>query len=295
VYDCHVVDAPRPQRGPRSESRESVELQTLRVTHPELGEAIDLQLEILELYRRVQGRVPVPWIDISTTHVTEHAAIGRPLVAFEAVPIELTDLRLLVRQAAEAMRRHGILDDDDYARVQALGRDIGLLVAVGNWYRTTSEQHVTTREASSEPESDDPTLGQVLTVAMRPFLSRCAEVVQQRQELALWTCGHCAVCGGDPDFSAITATGERLLICGRCGLQWRFDPDTCPFCRNDDRSRISSFGTPDGRYRLEACEVCHRYVKAYDARRGGRPVMPLVDTVATLTLDAAAMQRGYAG
>jgi hypothetical protein len=293
VYDCAVVDAPRP-RSPRSESREVVELQSLRRAHPELGEAIDLQIEILELYRRVQGRVPVPWIEISTSHVTEHAATGQPLVAFEAIPIELTDLRLLVRQTAETMRRHGAIDDQDYARVQALGRDIGLLVAVGRWYRQTSEQHVTTR-SSEEVDDDDPTLGQVLTVAMRPFLSRCAEVVQQRAELASWTCGHCAVCGADPDLSVLTASGERLLICGRCGLQWRFDPPTCPFCRNADPSRLSSFATPEGPYRVDACEVCHRYLKAYDARRANRPVMPIVDSVATLMLDAAALQRGYAG
>ncbi len=272
-----------------------VELKTLRVSHPELGEAIDLQIEILELYRRVQGRVPVPWIDISTAHVTEHASTGQPLVAFEAIPIELTDLRLLVRQTAEAMRRHGLLDDDEYARVQALGRDIGLLVAVGNWYRATSEQHMTSRVSPGDPNGNDPTLGQVLTLAMRPFLSRCAEVVQQRPELALWTCGHCAVCGGDPDFSVIGEGGERQMICGRCGLQWRFAAASCPFCKNDDASRISSFATPDGRYRVEACETCHRYVKAYDARRANRPVMPVVDSIATLMLDAAAIQRGYAG
>jgi formate dehydrogenase maturation protein FdhE len=42
-----------------------------------------------------------------------------------------------------------------------------------------------------------------------------------------------------------------------------------------------------------ACDVCHRYLKAYDGRRASRPVMPIVDAVATLPLDAAAMQRGY--
>jgi hypothetical protein len=294
VYDRGVVDAPRPTRGPRSESRETAELRTLRTAHPELGEAIDLQLEILELYRRVQGRVPVPWIDISTAHVTEHAATGQPLVAFEAIPIELTDLRLLVRQSAETMRRHGVIDDDDYARVQAIGRDMGLLIAVGDWYRSTSQQHVTT-PPHADADEDDPTLGQVLTVAMRPFLSRCAEVVQQRPELSLWTCGHCAVCGGDPELSVLTSSGERLLICGRCGLQWHFDAPTCPYCRNSDPTRISSFAMPGGPYRVDACEVCQRYVKAFDAKKSSRPVMPVVDSVATLMLDAAALQRGYAG
>jgi len=34
-------------------------------------------------------------------------------------------------------------------------------------------------------------------------------------------------------------------------------------------------------------------LKAFDARRASRPVMPVVDAVATLPLDAAAMQKGY--
>lgn len=293
MYDCDVVETARPQRSPRTESREVVELQSLRTTHPELGDAIALQIEILELYRRVQGRVPVPWFEISTDHVSNHAADGRPLVTFEVIPIELTDLRLLVRQTAETMHRHGVLDRDDYDRVQALGRDMGLLVAVGAWYRAAAEQHLTSR-SGAPPEDTDPMLGQVFTLALRPFLSRCAEVVQQRPELASWTCGHCAVCGGDPDLAVLTTAGERLLICGRCGLQWGFDPHTCPYCGNNERTRHSSFATPDGRYRVEACEACRRYVKAYDARRATRPVMPMVDSVATLMLDAAAIQRGYA-
>jgi formate dehydrogenase maturation protein FdhE len=43
------------------------------------------------------------------------------------------------------------------------------------------------------------------------------------------------------------------------------------------------------------CNACRKYLKAYDARGAGRPVMPLVDTIATLPLDAAAIQRGYDG
>lgn len=294
MYDCHVVDTARPPRSPRHEPREITELQALRTAHPELREAIDLQIEMLELYRRVQGRVSVPWFELSAEHVARHADEGRPLVSFETIPIELTDLRLLVRQTAEAMHRHGVLDRGDYDRVQALGRDMGLLVAVGNWYRTTSMQYARTSGLPSDDETD-PALAQVFTLALRPFLSRCAEVVQQRQELASWTCAHCAVCGGDPDFSTLAPSGERALICGRCGLQWSFDPATCPFCANQDRSQHSSFATPDGRYRVEACNACRRYLKVYDVKRGPRPVLPMVDTVATLMLDAAAIQRGYSG
>ena len=74
-----------------------------------------------------------------------------------------------------------------------------------------------------------------------------------------------------------------------------YGPLTCPFCANDDRSLVTSFATRDGRYRVYGCDVCRRYLKAYDARNAARPVMVAVDSIATLPLDAAAMQRGYVG
>jgi formate dehydrogenase maturation protein FdhE len=46
-------------------------------------------------------------------------------------------------------------------------------------------------------------------------------------------------------------------------------------------------------YRVYGCDACQRYLKACDSRRTSRPVMPLVDGVATLPLDAAAIARGY--
>jgi FdhE protein len=118
-------------------------------------------------------------------------------------------------------------------------------------------------------------------------------VLQQRPELGGWTHPHCGLCGGEPEFAVITPAAERHLICGRCALRWKFEPLTCPYCRNADRSRITSFATTDGQYRVYACDQCRRYLKAYDGRRATRPVMPMVDTVATLPLDAAAMQKGY--
>jgi formate dehydrogenase maturation protein FdhE len=101
------------------------------------------------------------------------------------------------------------------------------------------------------------------------------------------------LCGAEPDLAVITPAAERHLICSRCALRWKFEPLTCPYCRNSDRSRITSFATPDGQYRVYACDACHRYLKAYDGRHATRPVMPMVDSIATLPLDAYAMQRGY--
>ena len=128
---------------------------------------------------------------------------------------------------------------------------------------------------------------------MRPVLTRSAEAIMARTDFTGWTLHICPLCGGEPDLAVITPAAERLLICGRCAARWRFDQISCPFCLNEDRSKITSLASRDGRYRISACDVCNRYIKAYDARRAARPVMPVVDSVATLPLDAAAVQRGY--
>lgn len=298
MYDFRVTDqGGRPARPARSESREATALRAIKQDHPELGGAVDMHLELVELYRRVQGRVPLPSLEISADILTRHAAEARPLLRFEDIPLDLTELRLLVRQIADILRRHGALDDADYQRVQTLGRDMKLLAAAGDWYRSTAESHAVASVGAAPVHevatAEDPVVGQVLALAMRPFLSRCAEVLQQRPELASWTHPHCGLCGGEPEFAVITPAAERHLICGRCALRWKYEPLTCPYCGNADRSRITSFATTDGQYRVYACDQCRRYLKAYDGRRGTRPVMPMVDTVATLPLDAAAMQRGY--
>lgn len=290
-----VDPTPRPPRPSRSDSREAIELRALKERQPELADAINMQLELLEVQRRVQGRIPIPHLDISPDIITRHQAEAKPLLRFEDIPLELSDLRLVVRQTTDIMRRFDALDDADYQHVQNLGRDMTLVDVIGRWYRASAEKHSAPigAGAAPAPPAESGMLDQVLTLAMRPFLWRCAEVLQQRAELALWTHAHCALCGGEPDFSVITPAAERHLICGRCGLRWKFEPLTCPYCRNSDRSRITSFATTDGQYRVYACDVCTRYLKSYDGRRAARPVMPAVDTIATLPLDAAAIQRGY--
>ena len=97
-------------------------------------------------------------------------------------------------------------------------------------------------------------------------------------------------CGGE---RTPYITPRPRLSFARCTLRWRFDQLACPFCLNADRTRLTSFATRDGMYRLTGCDACQRYLKAFDGRSGSRQVMPAVDAIATLPLDAAAVQRGY--
>jgi hypothetical protein len=285
----------RPPRAPRAETREVVELKALRAAQPELATAVDLQLAIVEMHRRVQGRVPLPWIQADASWLQSQQAAGRPLVRFGDIPLDWTDFRLTVRQTVDILRRHEALEPGDYEKIVAMGRDGGILEPlVRTWYEATSGvDGANPRDRA--PDDAPAALDQVLVLALRPFLGRCAEVMMQRVDLSSWNHGHCPFCGWEPDFAVIMPSADRRLICGRCLAHWTFPPLTCPFCVNDNNALITSFATRDGLYRVYACDVCRRYLKAYDARHASRPVMVSVDTIATLPLDAAAMQRGYIG
>jgi transcriptional regulator NrdR family protein len=286
------VTTDRPPRPSRPESREVIELKQLKLAQPELAPAIDMQIALVEMQRRVQSRVPLPWIHTEPDWVRTQYAAGRPVVRFGDIPLDWTDFRLTLRQTSDILRRFETLEQADYDQIVALGRDGGLEPLVKRWYEATSGVDGAD-PLTRAPEGAPTSLDQVLVIALRPFLARCAEVLMQRPDLPDWAHGHCPFCGWEPDFAVIMPNASRRLICGRCVAQWSFGPLTCPFCSNDDRALVTSFATRDGRYRVYACDVCHRYLKAYDARNASRPVMVAVDTIATLPLDAAAMQRGY--
>lgn len=286
---------PEPRSRPqRAEPREILELRELKTRHPELGEAADLQIALLELQRRVLARAPMPWVEVPPEWLQQQAQ-GHPLLRFEDIPLDPTDFRLVFRQTADVLRRFGVLETADHQGLQAMSRDgHALEPLVRRWFEQLAAPE---RVGDSAPPLNvsPEALDQVLTQAMRPFLERCAGVVQQRIDFDAWHHAHCPLCGGPPEFAVLTSAGDRLLICGRCTARWRFDPAACPFCHNDDRSLLPSFASGDRVYRLYACDVCRRYLKAYDARLGHRPVMLAVDATATLLLDVEAMKRGYQG
>ena len=282
----------RPPRPQRADTREVAELKLLKAAQPELSSAIDMQLALVEMQRRVQGRVPLPWIDVDAEWLKAQQTAGKPLIRFGDIPLDWTDFRLTFRQTADILQRFEALERDDYDAIVAVGREgKAIEPLVKSWYERTSGHDTSAAPPSSVPASVD----HVLLLALRPFLARSAEALNERIDVSSWKHGHCPFCGWEPDFAVITPSADRRLVCGRCVAQWTFAPLTCPFCANDDRALITSFATRDGKYRVYGCDVCRRYLKAYDARNAARPVLVAVDTIATLPLDAAAIQRGYLG
>ena len=292
-YNPRVSD--RPPRPVRSEPREIVELRQLKTDQPELADAVDMQIALVEAQRRIQARVPLPRLQPTAEWLTSQREAGRPAVRFEDIPLDWSDFRLLLRQTADVLARFQTIDRADHEQIVALTRDGHRLEPlVINWYLATSKVDPS-QQPPRLPADAPEAVEQALLLAIRPFLLRCAESLLQRPEFVEWHHRTCPICGWEPDFAVVLATGERKLVCGRCVAQWTCGSHTCPYCGNDERTRVTSFATRDGRYRVYACDVCRRYLKALDGRNVPRPLLIAVDSIATLPLDAAAMSKGYSG
>lgn len=128
--------------------------------------------------------------------------------------------------------------------------------------------------------------------------ARAAIATPTRDE---WTGSACPACGGLSQVSVIAEeSGEfmggspRSLVCGRCAGWWTFPRALCTWCGEGDPRRLPSF-VPDQRkaVRIDGCETCSTYVKTFDLREaGGIELVPLVDDVATVSLDLWANDQG---
>jgi FdhE protein len=284
-----VTEPTRP-RLERQDPPDIAALKRLKQEQPELAGAVDMQIELVMLLRRTQARLTTPWANDDPIRVQAHLAAGRPLLRLEDVAFDWVALRVLFRQIADVLGRFDIVEGADHAALLALARD-GRPSAedVAEWFAARQPGHAPSASPSRLGDSGT----EVLTLAARPFLERAASAVRARLDLAAWHQPYCPLCGASPEMSSYTAAGDRRLHCGACGTAWEFDAGTCPSCGDRDPGRRVSYGSPDGRYRLVACTACRRYLKGVDGRRMERPLMLDVDGIATLRLDAAAVQKGF--
>src|SRR4029450_2311217 len=149
--------------------------------------AVDLQIELLQLQRRVQTRVSLPSIKLDRDYLNEQLATP-PLLRFEHRPRGGGDVRFVLRTTASAMRTHEALDAADFRRVEALCRDADrLLAGVKSWYEAAGNG------ASLHP--DGAGLETVLLQALRPFLTKSADAIMAKTDLAGWAHGTCPLCG----------------------------------------------------------------------------------------------------
>jgi Protein involved in formate dehydrogenase formation len=127
----------------------------------------------------------------------------------------------------------------------------------------------------------------------------------------------CPRCGGPPQLSYVASTGEALvsgqrsLLCARCGASWACSRSTCPACEGTADGQLTVYAERfegavapgngneeehDGRalfphMRIAGCTTCRRYLIEIDMERDARAV-PEVDELTAIPLDLYAADHG---
>lgn len=129
------------------------------------------------------------------------------------------------------------------------------------------------------------------------FLARHRIALQGRGS----TKGGCPFCGAPPQ-TAILQSGpagaggegaKRFLVCSLCCTNWPINRCSCARCQEVDPHKLPYYQSESlPTVRIETCDTCKHYIKEIDLTKDTRAV-PLVEEIATPTLDLWAHENGY--
>jgi FdhE protein len=117
------------------------------------------------------------------------------------------------------------------------------------------------------------------------------------QPLAALTAGACPSCAGLPVLGVFREEGhgaQRSLVCPLCLAERTFLRVVCPACGEQAFESLPVYTADQfGHVRIDACDACRRYLKTIDLTKDGLAV-PIVDDLASVTMDLWAREQGYA-
>jgi FdhE protein len=144
--------------------------------------------------------------------------------------------------------------------------------------------------------ADAEALQAVIALLPLPFLHACSRRWASSISES-WVEGYCPVCGAWPAFAEVRGIERsRFFRCGRCGGAWHARCLHCPYCALSDHDALVSL-VPEkgGSYGvIDACKRCLGYVKTFTRLQGCPPDTVMLDDLASVDLDVAAVALGYA-
>jgi formate dehydrogenase accessory protein FdhE len=106
----------------------------------------------------------------------------------------------------------------------------------------------------------------------------------------------CPFCNALPVVGVLREEGhgaKRSLVCSLCLIEQPYLRGVCPSCGEQQFDALPVYTAGEFEHlRIEACDQCHRYLKTIDLTRDGLAI-PLVDDIASVSLDLWARDRGY--
>jgi FdhE protein len=216
---------------------------------------------------------------------------GLPLLAGATVSVDARSVSRLLKQLVRVAARAGT---SQLASLEAaLTRDVDVvkLFNASLWQDTRSIATL----AALTPAHPDAFQAVVALLAV-PFLHACNRLWAEAIPEA-WIHGYCPVCGSWPAFAEVRGIERRRYYrCGRCGGEWHASALSCPYCATIDHQDLVALVPANGsgsRGAIDACTRCLGYVKTFTTLQGCSPDAVMLEDLATVALDVAALEHGY--
>jgi FdhE protein len=258
-------------------------LQELRREHPEWAPWLAVVDEILSEAARSNWDAVVP-----TRTEAPHGKI--PLLAGTNLTLERNSVRGLLERLIRVASRTGT---PKMASLKAAAR--ADLDAIALFTAALSQDRHAIKELSAMPGIDGEAFQAVAALVAVPFLQAC----NRRWSASIpesWMEGYCPVCGAWPSFAEVRGIERsRYFRCGRCGGEWQAHCLFCPYCSITDHEQLVSL-IPEKTGPssiIEACKRCLGYVKTFTTLQRTAPLNVMLEDLASVALDVAAVDQGY--
>jgi FdhE protein len=221
---------------------------------------------------------------------TGQAAV--PLLAGTAISVDAASVNRLLKQLVRVAARGGTPKLATLDRARATDLDgIRLFTA------SLSQDTDYVRNVASSVGTDPDAFHALVALLAVPFLQACNRL-WSRAVPESWVEGYCPVCGSWPAFAEVRGIERsRYLRCGRCGGERHAQALSCPYCETRDHNDLLALvpgGGIGARGAIDACTRCRGYVKTFTTLQGCAPGAVMLEDLATVALDVAALEQGYA-
>jgi FdhE protein len=212
-----------------------------------------------------------------------------PLLAGATVSVDLSFVRRWVRHLLQTAHRSGTPKMTTLAAAETANLDVLSLFRAS--LRHESER---LKEIAVGLGVDSDAFRAVADLVPIPFLQACGR--KWTITGSGWMEGYCLVCGAWPAFAEVLGIERsRHLRCGRCGGDWETRWLCCPYCGTTAHELLASLvpETQGTTRTVEACKQCLGYVKSFTTLQGSAAGKIMIDDLASVDLDLAALEQGF--
>jgi FdhE protein len=269
-------------------------LDRLKGERPEWAPWLGVIEEILREMggRRWDATVPIglDWAPEAPGGTATERLGAVPLLAGVALSVQAGSIRSLVKR----LIRIAVIRGTPKMRTLegVVDRELDALTV---FTASLCQDGVRIKEIADRYGVDAEALQAVVALVPVPFLQACnrrwASSIPQG-----WMEGYCPICGSWPAFAEVRGIERsRHFRCGRCSAQWHARPLCCPYCAMRDHNELVSLvpAKNDSNATIDACTHCLGYVKTFTMLQGCPSDRVIVQDLASVALDVAALEQGY--